>query len=226
MKILTYLITSIRAHHLIRLAIICLDHENWRYSIYIFQQYTYIVTCIYVSIREITTLWIYFKWWYFICIFSNISYLHLFLYHPIRIDTLYVSFQIFHIYIYFSIIQSELILYMYLFKYFISTFISLSSNQNWKCSLRKKEETPPPHTVSEHFQAVWNTERLLHFISKHFVKKKRKSADQRINFISVQYSHCQNMKIWKCFDFFFTTWFHYQCRPYYKENIYLSKSIF
>ena len=87
MKILTYLITSIRAHHLIRLAIICLDHENWRYSIYIFQQYTYIVTCIYVSIREITTLWIYFKWWYFICIFSNISYLHLFLYHPIRIES-------------------------------------------------------------------------------------------------------------------------------------------
>lgn len=159
MKILTYLITSFRAHHLIRLAIICLDHENCRYSKYIFQQYTYIVTCIYVSIREITTI-------------------------PFLIMDL----------------LQMLLLYMYLFKYFISTFISLSSNQNWKCSLRKKEETP--HTVSEHFQAVWNTERLIHFISKHFVKKKRKSADQRITFISVQYSHCQNMKIWKGFDFF------------------------
>lgn len=183
MKILTYLITSIRAHHLIRLAIICLDHENWRNSIYIFQQYTYIVTCIYVSIREITTI-------------------------PFLIMDL----------------LQMVLLYMYLFKYFISTFISLSSNQNWKCSLRKKEETP--HTVSEHFQAVWNTERLIHIISKHFVKKKRKSADKRITFISVQYSHCQNMKIWKGFDFLFTTWFHYQCRQYYKENIYLSKSIF
>ena len=101
MKILTYLITSFRAHHLIRLAIICLDHENCRYSKYIFQQYTYIVTCIYVSIREITTI-------------------------PFLIMDL----------------LQMLLLYMYLFKYFISTFISLSSNQNWKCSLRKKEETP------------------------------------------------------------------------------------
>ena len=96
-----------------------------------------------------------------------------------NVVTLYVSFQIFHIYIYFSIVQSEL-------------------------KVLTEEKRGNPHTVSEHFQAVWNTERLIHFISKHFVKKikKRKSADQRITFISVQYSHCQNMKIWKGFDFF------------------------
>jgi hypothetical protein len=54
--------------------------------------------------------------------------------------------------------------------------------QRKKCSLMKKEETPYIVPIYSHFLAVWTKIETFYF--QYFVKKKRKSADQRKTFIS------------------------------------------